>query len=339
MKNYLSIKTLFLLLTFIYFTCSSKIPLIAIYSNNYPSDDVNPVKSQVGQTYVNWIKASGGEIVVIHSWDTNDYINYVLSEVDGVLFQGGSVDISPEKSFAKTANYILRSIIELHDKKIKKISIWATCLGFELISNLIEGKNVLSNYEAVELTSSTFSEQDLKNSKMFRYFSKFEFEAMRQKVFNEHHVWGISPSVYPNSTVLKDFFTITTTSVDKNGKEYINSIEAKNYPIFATQHHPEKTSYDMIQDDVAASSLQALFVSRALGNAFMFYAKQAETLAKSQKIYLRVYLKSKGMKKPNVLKLIREEMSKIYTLRKIIPRLQIPTQDSTGKNLYYIFDK
>ena len=174
---------------------------------------------------------------------------------------------------------------------------------------------------------------------MFKYFTNFEFEAMKQRVHNEHHVWGISPNVYTDSKVLKEFFIITSTAVDKNGKEYINSIEAKNYPIFATQHHPEKTAYDLIPDDVAASSLQALFVSRALGNAFMFYAKQSNSLSKSEKIFLHVFLKSFWSQKPNVMKFLREEINKKFTLRKIIPRTQVPILDPTTKSLYYIFDK
>ncbi|CAI6005245.1 unnamed protein product [Closterium sp. NIES-65] len=41
---------------------------------------------------------------------------------------------------------------------------------------------------------------------------------------------------------LKEFFHILTTSVDRNGTEYVTTIEARDYPIYGTQWHPEHLS-------------------------------------------------------------------------------------------------
>ena len=40
---------------------------------------------------------------------------------------------------------------------------------------------------------------------------------------------------------LNEFFNITSIAEDTNKKMFVNCIEAKNYPIFAVQFHPEKS--------------------------------------------------------------------------------------------------
>lgn len=310
----------------------SKIPLIAVYSNNYPAEDTNPVKSEVGETYVNWIIASGGEVVVLHPWDSESYINFVLAEVDGALFQGGHVDIDQKSEFAKTAKYILASIIELHLKQKKSITLWGTCLGFEMINNLIEGKNVLSKVDASEqIVSAKFSETELRTTQMYKFFTAREFEYMGSlNTLNENHIEAISLDAYSNSKYLKGFFKVTSTAFDKNGVEYINSIEAFDYPIFATQHHPEKTIFDINPTDAAASSIQSLMISRALGNSFIYLASQNNKSSELEKTivynYLNDFWKISISNKTN------------FDLRKIDPPTMKP-ELIDGVNLYYMFNK
>lgn len=48
----------------------------------------------------------------------------------------------------------------------------------------------------------------------------------------ENHMYGVLPEFHNKWPVLKDFFTILTTTKDRNGTEYISTIEAKKYPFF-----------------------------------------------------------------------------------------------------------
>ena len=40
------------------------------------------------------------------------------------------------------------------------------------------------------------------------------------------------------------FWDILSVNKDVNGLEFVSTIEAKNYPIFGTQFHPEKNAYE-----------------------------------------------------------------------------------------------
>jgi gamma-glutamyl hydrolase len=56
-----------------------------------------------------------------------------------------------------------------------------------------------------------------------------------------YHNYGISPQ---NLTLsgLDKFYTNLATSIDDNGTTFVASIEAKSYPIWGSQFHPEASS-------------------------------------------------------------------------------------------------
>ena len=61
--------------------------------------------------------------------------------------------------------------------------------------------------------------------------------------FNAHE-WAVPLKTYENYDALEDALTILSTSLDKDGKQYVSTVEGKHMPIFATQWHPEKPAYE-----------------------------------------------------------------------------------------------
>jgi len=49
---------------------------------------------------------------------------------------------------------------------------------------------------------------------------------------------GLAPSAVDESRKLCDFFTVTSLSTDRDGAVYVATMEARDYPITATQWHP-----------------------------------------------------------------------------------------------------
>ena len=45
------------------------------------------IESRIENNYVRWLQASGADLVVVHPWTSYDEIDYLLSKVNGVLFQ------------------------------------------------------------------------------------------------------------------------------------------------------------------------------------------------------------------------------------------------------------
>ena len=67
------------------------------------------------------------------------------------------------------------------------------------------------------------------------------------------HVRCLTPDNFTASG-LDSFYDISATSQDDNGLTFIASIEAKNYPIWGVQFHPEKNIYEWRQTSIPHSA-------------------------------------------------------------------------------------
>merc|ERR1712137_879487 len=92
---------------------------------------------------------------------------------------------------------------------------------------------------------------------------------------------------------LNDFFQVLSTNVDSRGRQFVSTVEAKNYPISATQWHPEKNNFEWGEigrlgyaaiphssDAVALSQFVASnFVNRARRSTHRFASRADEDKA------------------------------------------------------------
>ena len=56
------------------------------------------------------------------------------------------------------------------------------------------------------------------------------------------HTYSVPVEKYSTDEKLREFWDVVATSTAPSGEEFAAAIEAKNYPIMATQFHPEKIS-------------------------------------------------------------------------------------------------
>jgi hypothetical protein len=52
----------------------------------------------------------------------------------------------------------------------------------------------------------------------------------------ENHEYGLSPAMYNCFPVLSEWYTVLSTTRDRNGTEYISSMEGKKHPFFGELH-------------------------------------------------------------------------------------------------------
>jgi gamma-glutamyl hydrolase len=94
-----------------------------------------------------------------------------------------------------------------------------------------------------------------------------------------NHSYATRPVTYATLAKLWSFFAIVSVSKDLQGKFFVSSIEAKNYPIFGVMWHPEKPQFEWTSygDDVhepaaieAAQHFANFFISQARLNSQSF---------------------------------------------------------------------
>lgn len=253
-------------------------PVIAILSNPLPAK-IRPIeKSRVSNNYAKWITASGGRVIAIHPWQTDEEIFDILEEVNGLLIQGGIEDIDNENEFVFKIFKIFDKVIEMNDEG-KVFPVLGSCMGLELImtyfSKAISDGFRMYNYFFTKidvgpmLSTLKFEVDDMTKTLAFKFFSSQDLEDISTKAIStKFHHNGILPETYNKFPGLIKNLLVTTTSIDRQGVRYITSIEGKKYPFIGLHFHAEKTVYHVLDEPVAGSH-EAITSSRNIGNAFI----------------------------------------------------------------------
>jgi gamma-glutamyl hydrolase len=258
-----------IILTLFSFAISTRIPVIGIVGAPYPTKDGDLKESVVISRYVRWIESAGGSVVAVHSWYTEDQIDELFTKVNGFLFQGGDRNLTLSGIFEKTSAYIMKKSMEIMEKEGRSIPVWGTCQGFQLMHLILMGKEDLDSFDGWGYPTSVNITD--KNASMFQFYSEKDFDNLPK--YAEFHNYGISKRHYDTYPKLSEFFNITSVAYDRKGKQYYNSVQAKKYPIYAVQFHPEAVPFMSENKDVPMS-VEAIRISQNIGNFFMNEARK-----------------------------------------------------------------
>ncbi|KAL4272779.1 hypothetical protein GQ457_13G004580 [Hibiscus cannabinus] len=199
--------------------------------------------SYIAASYVKFVEAGGARVIPLIYNEPEEILFEKLELVNGVLFTGGW---AKSGLYFEVAQKIFKKVIEKNDKG-DHFPLYATCLGFELLTMIIsEDKNILEPFAASNQASSLQFVQNINiEGTVFQRFPP----ALLQKLETEclvmqNHIWGISPEKLKNTPKLSRFFEILTTSRDENNQVYVSTAQAHSYPITAFQWHPEKNAFE-----------------------------------------------------------------------------------------------
>ena len=123
--------------------------------------------------------------------------------------------------------------------------IWGTCLGFELLAFLaINETHSLTRCSSMQQALPLEITSKFKTSKVGRTIPKDVYTTLTTKdsTINFHN-WCLSPANF-SYFKMDEFWDVLSTNHDTNGVEFISFLEAKNYPIWGSQFHPEKHAYE-----------------------------------------------------------------------------------------------
>ena len=83
------------------------------------NSNLKNAESRVENNFVRWLQSSGADLIVVHPWTNYEEIDYLLSKVNGVLFQGNPDKLNIKSSYYNIIKYIYKKIIEINDSGIK----------------------------------------------------------------------------------------------------------------------------------------------------------------------------------------------------------------------------
>lgn len=275
-----------------------KPPVIAMLANPDPYDTIVTDKSYINYQYVRWLEQSRADVIVIHPWYNTTVIDEILSKANGVLWAGGDRNLNLSADFENVALHIMKRIIYLYDVEKISLPLWATCQGFELLQVLLaKNLSVLTHFSAQAITSPLRTISNAaQDSKMFSGFSEQDLYNLNNlNVTAQFHQLGVHQLQFKIHQVLNETLKITSYGVDKNGLEYIATLEGRKYPFYAVQFHPEMVAYTKIERKGVPQSLEAIKISQLFSNFFIGEAmKNNNTMSYDDMIrfdYLDAYQK------------------------------------------------
>lgn len=255
-------------------------PLIGIISTPNPPNGTNITeKSYIWEGYIRWIEQTGARIIPIHPWYNQSYVDTILSKVNGVLFLGINRIINISNNYEKFGSYIIDKAIEMN-KKNDYFPIFGICFGYELfLAHIANDNNIIREFDAMKIMVPSELAPNATKSKLFSNFNKKDFDNISKlPITYQIHRRGISLEDFDKFESVKKFFTVTSYALDKNGKKYINSIEAKDYPIYGIQYHPEVSPFARADGFEFNHTIGAVRISQL--HSLLFLAETEKNLHK-----------------------------------------------------------
>ncbi|MEQ2248548.1 hypothetical protein ILYODFUR_020122, partial [Ilyodon furcidens] len=202
-----------------------------------------------------------------------EYIR-TFNSINGLLLPGGNVDIQTSQ-FSRAARIFYNLALKANDAG-DYFPIWGTCQGFQQLSVLTAGKNLLTltNTKAVALP--LILTPAAQSSRLFRNFPKDVLQSLaNENITSNFHSWSLSIQNYTRNAKLKRFYRVLSTNSDGE-KEFISTMEAYRYPFYAVQWHPEKSPFEWIDKPGMDHSVSAVKASFYTGSFFVSEAMKSQ---------------------------------------------------------------
>jgi len=238
-----------------------------------------PGHSYVAAGFVKWIEAAGARPVPIRYYSSEAELHRLFKAVNGIIFPGGLTDLWMDSPYVVAARKLWTWAREANDAG-DPFPIHGTCLGFQLLHILesnVTFTELLVDTDSVAHASTLQFTNEAASSTMFGSMEPGLIAKLgdaSQNIALENHMFGLPPKHYDDWPVLRQNFSMVSTSKDRNGIEYVSSAEHTRYPFFGTQWHPEKPPYEFGMSEVP-HTLEAIKVSQHLANVFVDTARKS----------------------------------------------------------------
>jgi gamma-glutamyl hydrolase len=275
--------------TFFISFCSRKVD--AILSKRGPIIGVfaHPIAEHgeyIAASYVKWIESAGGRVVPIPYNAPKEYLSVLVPQLNGLLYPGGAADVND------AAQFMFKLALQLNDQGTY-FPVWGTCLGFEWILQMASGdlKILDHDLDSMNLTLPLIYTKKAATSRLFGSASADIYKNLETlPITMNNHEQGITIerlAQYPN---VEAFLDVLSTNYDRNGRQFISAYEAKKYPIYAVQFHPEKNNFEYGEYDdgrpyeVVDHSYEAILTSQYFANFFIQEARRNDNRFNDAKV-------------------------------------------------------
>ncbi|KAJ0231848.1 hypothetical protein HA466_0297010 [Hirschfeldia incana] len=238
--------------------------------------------SYIAASYVKFAETGGARVIPLIYNEPEERLFQKLELVNGVIFTGGW---AKEGLYYDIVQKIFNKVLEKNDAG-EHFPVYAMCLGFEILSMIIsQSRDILERFNSVYYASSLqFTENATIEGTVFQRFSSELLKKISTDcLVLQNHQFGISPDNFLANPSLSSFFSILTTSADKDGKTYVSTIRSRRYPVTAFQWHPEKNAFEWGSSEIPHSE-DAIQVTQHAANYLVSEARKSLNRPSSEEV-------------------------------------------------------
>ncbi|KAM7019199.1 LOW QUALITY PROTEIN: gamma-glutamyl hydrolase [Tautogolabrus adspersus] len=214
-------------------------PVIGILTQLVSDKAMKPFgRTYIPASYVKYMESGGSRVMPIRLTLTTAEYENIFGEINGLLLIGGAANLETS-DFARVAKIFYKLALKANDKG-DFFPIWGTCMGMQLLTVLVAGENLLTKTTAENMALPLNLTTEAGSSRMFSGLSEELMKALAQEPLtgNFHH-YGITLQTFQENEKLQSFFSVLSTNVAENQALFISTLEAKRYPFYGVQWHPE----------------------------------------------------------------------------------------------------
>jgi len=240
-----------------------------------------PGATYIPASYVQWLQSAGAMVVPIPYNADPPALVGIFKNINGILFPGGDVNVEdPTDLYHASTAILFKLAIEENILRDNSFPIWGTCLGFRQLMMIVADKfRLFEQFDSSVLPLKLNFEGKILESKLFSSDHinwQIQDNLANRGACQNIHNNSISVATFKAEQSLVSFFTILSTSVDRNNKTFISTIEAKDFPFFGTQWHPERNQFEWDDTEDIAVDQQSLVSMQYLANFFVEQARKSD---------------------------------------------------------------
>lgn len=244
-------------------------PVIGVLTQMVSDEAMKPFgRTYIPSSYVKYLESGGSRVMPIRLTHTDAEYENIFKKINGLIFIGGAVSLETSE-YARVAKLFYNLALAANDAG-DYFPIWGTCMGMQLLTVLVAGKNLLTNTTAENIALPLDLTAETHSSRLFRDFPADLIKAVTQEPLtgNFHH-YGVEVKTFMENDNLQSFFSLLSTNVAENGAQFVSTIEGKNYPFYGVQWHPEVNRFQWKSDLNFPHSLHAVQLSSLMAEFFV----------------------------------------------------------------------
>ena len=247
MSSFLSLVTVLVVVSLSLVEAVNNYPIIGVMTQPTTSSqgDCNGDCLYLAASYVKYIESAGARVVPVNYYADEAELSELFDSLNGFLFVGGGA------AFPKSAQIIYDKTVAANEAGDFS-PLWGTCMGFQWLC-------LAATKDTLQLDPSDGTKMDAENysipldfradavpdSKLFGMAPQNIMDVLStQNVTMNNHHYGVWTPHFEATPDLANSFNILSTNNDRSGKEFVSTMEHPKFPIFGSQWHPEKNTFE-----------------------------------------------------------------------------------------------